>query len=111
VRRASAFGPLVLRIARPQAMRMEPRASSAASLDTAREPRVEGGDSGLEERRSRSLAAVTRLSSRQRQAVMLRHFDGLAVKQIAEATGQPVGTVTKQFSRAYRRLGAWMSGS
>jgi RNA polymerase sigma factor (sigma-70 family) len=50
------------------------------------------------------LAAVMRLPERERQLLMLRHFGGHSVADIAEMLGRPVGTVTKQLSRSYGRL-------
>jgi DNA-directed RNA polymerase specialized sigma24 family protein len=40
--------------------------------------------------------------------VALRHFDGHSVQQIADVTDRPVGTVTKQLSRAHQRLRQWL---
>jgi len=50
------------------------------------------------------LAAVMRLPERERQVVTLRYFDGHSVQAVAEITGRPLGTVTRQLSRAYARL-------
>ena len=58
----------------------------------------------LDEEKERLLAAVVRLRESEKQAVMLRYFDGYSVKEVAEITGRSVGTVTKQLSRAHRRL-------
>lgn len=53
------------------------------------------------------LALVGRLPERERILIGLRHFDGLSVSQIAAITSRPVGTVTKQLSRAIARLRGW----
>ena len=37
----------------------------------------------------------------------LRYFDGLSMAEIASISGQPLGTVTKQLSRAIARLRSW----
>lgn len=50
------------------------------------------------------LEAVARLPDHERVVVGLRYFDGHAVNDIAAITGRPVGTVTKQLSRAIKRL-------
>ena len=38
----------------------------------------------------------------------MRYFDGHSTQKIADATGSPLGTVTKQLSRAYDRLRKWL---
>jgi len=48
--------------------------------------------------------AVALLPSAERQALMLKAFSDLPYRDIAEATGEPVGTVKWRISRAYARL-------
>ena len=48
--------------------------------------------------------AVAGLPEHERQVVVLRYLHGYAVAEIAQALGRPVGTVTKQLSRAVQRL-------
>jgi RNA polymerase sigma-70 factor, ECF subfamily len=50
------------------------------------------------------LAEVARLPSHEQQVVMFRYFDGLSVMDIASILSRPVGTITKQLSRALARL-------
>jgi RNA polymerase sigma factor (sigma-70 family) len=61
-------------------------------------------DGRLNEAVQEVFEAVARLPERQRQVILHRYCDGLSVQQIAEATGSPVGTVTKYLSRARARL-------
>ena len=63
-----------------------------------------GGNGRSDELLEELFRAVSRLPERQRRIVLLRYFDGLSVREVAEATGRPVGTVTKYLSRAHRRL-------
>lgn len=58
----------------------------------------------LDEDKERLLAAVLELGESERQAVMLRYFGGHSVKEVADITGRSAGTITKQLSRAHRRL-------
>ena len=51
---------------------------------------------------------IARLPEHERIVTVMRYVDGLSVKEIAEATGRPVGTVTKQLSRAIERLRNWL---
>jgi RNA polymerase sigma-70 factor (ECF subfamily) len=54
------------------------------------------------------LELVQQLPDHERVVVGLRHFSEHSVQDIADITGRPVGTVTKQLSRAYERLKRWM---
>lgn len=47
---------------------------------------------------------VAKLPEHERLVVTLKNFEGYSVHEIARVTGRPVGTVTKQLSRAYARL-------
>ncbi len=49
-------------------------------------------------------AAVSELPEAERQAVLLKAFADLRYTDIAEMTGEPVGTVKWRVSQAYRRL-------
>jgi len=51
---------------------------------------------------------IGRLPEQEFAVVTLRHIEEMTVAQIAAATGRPVGTVTKQLSRAYARLRPWL---
>jgi RNA polymerase sigma-70 factor (ECF subfamily) len=56
------------------------------------------------ELRRRILQAVELLSSRQRKCFMLRHFQELSVREVAETLGTTEGTVKRHLFRASRRL-------
>jgi len=107
LRRAAAFGPWVLRIARREASRIQRRAhGQPAHQDTACPSAQREIDwTQLYEDVVRQLA---RLPEHERIAVVLRYVDGRSLKEIADATGRPVGTITKQLSRAIQRLRAWL---
>lgn len=53
--------------------------------------------------------AVHELPDNERQVILMRFFDGLSVAEISEALERPVGTVTKQLSRAYGHLHSMLS--
>ncbi len=53
------------------------------------------------------LALVARLSDRERLLIGLRYFDGHSMREIAAMSSRPLGTVTKQLSRAIARLRSW----
>ena len=73
-------------------------------LDESRDPALEGPDGQLEEDKQQLLAAILQLPAAERQVVMLRYFGEHTVKEVASMAGRSVGTVTKQLSRAHRRL-------
>jgi RNA polymerase sigma-70 factor (ECF subfamily) len=50
------------------------------------------------------LKAVMKLPSSQKQVIMLRYFEDMSIKQISEISKKSTGTVTKQLSRAHKRL-------
>lgn len=102
LRKAAAFGPWLLRIARRCALDLvhQYRRVPLPEPDVAEERPF-----GLfDEDKERLLAAVLELRESERQAVMLRYFGGYSVKEIADVTGRSAGTITKQLSRAHRRL-------
>jgi RNA polymerase sigma-70 factor, ECF subfamily len=47
------------------------------------------------------------LPEREAMLIGLRYFDGHSMAEIATISEQPVGTVTKQLSRAIARLRSW----
>jgi RNA polymerase sigma-70 factor (ECF subfamily) len=47
---------------------------------------------------------LARLPEQECLVASLRHLNELSVSEIAQITGRPLGTVTKQLSRAYARL-------
>lgn len=107
LRDAAAFGSWVIRIARREAVRAarRRREGSATVLEDLPAPQRNGR---LDETSETLLKHVLALPEQERVVVMLRYFSSYSVQQIAEATGRPVGTVTKQLSRAHERLRQWL---
>ncbi|MEX2122132.1 MAG: sigma-70 family RNA polymerase sigma factor [Pirellulales bacterium] len=105
---ASRFGPWLMAIARHQAAhamrRIVRREQQLADVDVAQP----GANGQLSESSQRILELVERLPDHERIIVGLRYFDAHSVQDVASITGRPVGTVTKQLSRAHRRLGEWL---
>ncbi len=50
------------------------------------------------------MRAIDNLPDKEREAVVMRSFGGLTLKQIAEATGRPLTTVSSQYQRALEKL-------
>ncbi|MEZ6138170.1 MAG: sigma-70 family RNA polymerase sigma factor [Pirellulaceae bacterium] len=55
------------------------------------------------------LEFVERLPEQERVVIGLRHFDGHSIQDISQITGRPIGTVSKQLSRAHERLRGWVN--
>jgi RNA polymerase sigma-70 factor (ECF subfamily) len=109
LRDASKFGPWLLAIARNQAahaVRSRVRAEVCIPDIEAVESR-EGSE--LADGSQRLLEFVERLPDHERIVIGLRYFDGHTVEEVAAIAGRPVGTVTKQLSRAHARLQRWLN--
>jgi RNA polymerase sigma-70 factor (ECF subfamily) len=105
LRDPARFGPWMMRIVRRTALRIrERRRPTTEPLESAGDPPSPVDADPLDEDLQRLLEAVTRLPDHERVVVMLRYLDGHSVAAIAEMTGRPLGTVTKQLSRAVARL-------
>jgi len=105
LRSGTRFGPWVISIARHRARRVARRRAKQHYVSMPLDSLVGGNGNGQSDELLEELfGAMSRLSERQRRFVLLRYFDGLSVNEVAEATGRPVGTVTKYLSRAHKRL-------
>lgn len=103
LRDPAAVGAWLLRIARQKALRIAERVRAPAPVpDVAAEPTPVG----LDEESRRLLGAVMGLPEGEAQVVMLHYFDEHPVPAVAAMLSRPVGTVTKQLSRAYAHLRA-----
>lgn len=105
LRRPESFGQWLMRIAEHESIRTSRRRSQAKTLDEAEcELAAEAPAPELAEEAARLLALVGGLPDHERAVVALRYFEGHPVAEIARITARPVGTVTKQLSRALERL-------
>ena len=107
LRDGSRFPYWLMKIARREAIRAvkrQRRAHAVAIGDVADAPGADHGGPLLDEDKEQLLCHVQRLPKHERLVISLRYFDGHAVREIAEMTGRPIGTVTKQLSRATERL-------
>ena len=104
LRKHEAFGPWLMKITRRCALDSARRKLKEPRLDIKAAAVIENPDGQLDEDKQRLLAAVVKLPKSEKQVVMLRYFGENSVKDIAEIVGRNVGTVTKQLSRAHKRL-------
>lgn len=104
LRNSKTFGPWLLKITRHEALnhiRRRPKSEYVADLT---EIPVHQRNGRLDEESKLLLGAVMKLPEHERRAVILRYFDDLSVRNIADITDRSVGTITKQLSRAHARL-------
>lgn len=109
LRDAARFGPWLMQIGRRQAVealrtRRVPVASCAE--DRRCETPVDANNH-LWIEHQHLLGLVARLPDHERVVIGQRFFHGQSMSEIAATTGRPVGTVTKQLSRALARLRSW----
>jgi len=103
LRDGSKFGGWLMRIVGRQAVRERrkyPREGPLESMEGHPPARDNSEPHGCEQ----LMELIHRLPVHERLIVTLRHLDGHSISEIAEITGRPTGTVTKQLSRAVRRL-------
>ena len=110
LREPARFGVWLLRIARREAVRLARRRSRHTTRSLAEVGHDPPADRQVSARLSNDseavLAAVARLPVHERLVLVLRYIDGHSVAEIGSVVGRPVGTVTKQLSRAIARLKA-----
>jgi RNA polymerase sigma-70 factor (ECF subfamily) len=102
------FGAWFLRIVRRQALWHRRRQTARSKLLVPLITDV-GHDSSPDGESSIDLPAlIARLPEQECVVVSLRHLKELSVSEISRITGRPIGTVTKQLSRAYARMRPWL---
>jgi RNA polymerase sigma-70 factor, ECF subfamily len=102
------FGPWLMHIARRQLVEAFRTRRVPAALPL-NDHLYEKGDSstGVTIENEHLLSLVARLPEREGMLIGLRYFDGHSMAEIASISAQPIGTVTKQLSRAIARLRSW----
>jgi RNA polymerase sigma-70 factor, ECF subfamily len=95
------FGPWLFSIAHRCAIRLSKPGSRPQPLHLVAEPAyLPSPTSRVED----VLYLVAELPDQERAVVLLRYVEGHDVAGIAAIRGSPVGTITKQLSRAHKRL-------
>jgi RNA polymerase sigma-70 factor (ECF subfamily) len=103
------FGPWLMQIARRQvveAMRAR-RVPVACRVDNSEHEVAQSDNSQIWIEHEHLLSLVAQLPDRERVLIGQRYFDGHSMAEIAAITSRPIGTVTKQLSRAIARLRSW----
>ena len=104
LRKPEAFGPWLMKITRRCALDSLRRRPKETRLETKIATAIEGPNGQLDEDKKKLLAAVVKLPRSEKQVVILRYLGDNTVKDVADIVGRSVGTVTKQLSRAHKRL-------
>ncbi len=104
LRKPEAFGYWLLKITRREAISASRSRVKMLSLEESKLMPVEGRDGQLEEHLQEVLAAVMKLPAHEQQIVMLKYFSGQSLRGISQMTGKAIGTLSKQLSRAHKRL-------
>lgn len=101
LRESSTFGSWLMHIVRREAIRISNRFDRAVTRDLTEERAenrtVDSEDESL-------FLAICELPEHEQLVVVLRYLNGLTLAEIAQDCGRPMGTVTKQLSRAIQRL-------
>jgi RNA polymerase sigma-70 factor (ECF subfamily) len=104
LRNRDSFGPWLMKITQRCALDWAKRRPKYNPLETNPAAVTEKPNGQLDEESELLLSAVVKLPEAERQVVMLRYFAEHKVKEVAEIVGRNIGTVTKQLSRAHKRL-------
>ena len=104
LRKPEAFGAWLMKITHRCALDSARRRLKAPGLEMKAAAVIESPNGQLDEDNQRLLVAVVKLPKSEKQVVMLRYFGENSVGEVAKIAGRSVGTVTKQLSRAHKRL-------
>jgi len=99
----------VFTVARHEAARMQ-KLRSREGLALAAKPASEGeGQTAVDETAEMVTAALAWLPVEQREIVELKAYAGLTLREIAEVTALPPGTVATRYRAALARLRVWLT--
>jgi RNA polymerase sigma-70 factor, ECF subfamily len=109
LRDESKFGPWLMQIARNQVVEAVRARRIPASIPLNGPEHHKNDDANTQIRIENEylLSLVARLPEHENMLIGLRYFDGHSMAQIAAISSRPLGTVTKQLSRAIARLRSW----
>jgi RNA polymerase sigma-70 factor (ECF subfamily) len=104
LRSAKTFGTWLLAISQREAVRRSQKKPTSVSLDSVSEPQHPTPVSPWAQDYSNLTSAIGKLPNHEKEVLVFHYLDGHTVREIAELTSRPLGTVTKQLSRAVVRL-------
>jgi RNA polymerase sigma-70 factor (ECF subfamily) len=104
LRNPKVFGPWLMTITRRCALESVRRKQVVNYTDSLDHRPAHEKNGRLDEKKQHLLESIQKLPKTERQVIMLRYFGRHTVRDLAAVTGRGVGTVTKQLSRAHKRL-------
>ena len=104
LRNPKVFGAWLMKIARRCAIDSLRKQQSLKYSDTLDKLAAHERNGQLDEKKQYLLETIQKLPKAERQVVMLRYFGPHSVRDLASIVDRSVGTVTKQLSRAHKRL-------
>ncbi len=104
LRNAQAFGKWLLALTRREALRHSRKTLASVSIDSVTEPLNESPLPAWIQDYEDLARAIGGLPSHEKEVVVFHYLDGYSAREVAELTSRPIGTVTKQLSRAVTRL-------
>jgi RNA polymerase sigma-70 factor (ECF subfamily) len=104
LRNPKVFGPWLMTITRRCGVDWLRRQQSLKYSDGLDQMAAHEKNGQLDEKHQYLLETIDRLPKAERQVIMLRYFGPHSVRDVASIVGRSVGTVTKQLSRAHKRL-------
>jgi len=104
LRNAQTFGTWLLTLTRREAVRHSRSTRALASIDSVAEPVNESPTPAWIQDCEDLVRAIGGLPDHEKEVVVFHYLDGHSAREVAELTSRPIGTVTKQLSRAVVRL-------
>ena len=110
LRRPASFGSWLLKVTHREAVRRSRSRKRDVPLDSIAEPAIGVADREWHEEFQAVAEVIGRIPTHEREVIVFRYVNGLSMAEIATATGRPIGTVTRQISRALARLRNVLTG-
>lgn len=109
LRDVRAFSSWLLTLTRREAIKRSRKIRVTVAIESVPENAIPTVFSRWNEPFEDLLKSVGRLPEHELEVVVFHYIDAYSVVEVAELTGRPVGTVTKQLSRAISRLREWLA--
>ena len=103
LRDAESLGSWLCQIARREAIRFSKRSATAVDINSV-DLACRSPEKTVSDEQRELIDAIGELPEHEREVVVLRFLNQQSVTEVATAMERPAGTVTKQLSRAVKRL-------
>lgn len=109
LRDVKTFGPWLLTLTRREAVRRSRKIRVAVAIESVPENVISTNVPTWNQPFEDLVKSVGRLPEHEQEVVVFHYIDAYSVAEVAKLTGRPIGTVTKQLSRAISRLREWLA--